>query len=645
MNYVHFDSQGRLIGKDGKPMHLVGINYVASYVCTNFWKDWRPDRIEKDLSKIASLGLGAVRIPMHWEYMEPIEGVYNSEFEERFAVFVKMCETYDLYIMPWFLVGVATQDYDVSWRRERSFFGEEMKKAAAEHLIHFIRPYAENKQILFWDICDEPEWYSRHPGADQLPYNKEKFASWVQAMYDAIRSVDTNHRITLGFGHIATSNYGMDLREMSDILDLMVVTAYPPTQEALDHSRQNYTLPFHVKMNSRRKPVFTCEAPGYSSIAYSNEIIGRYYKTSIYSNLLNGSTGVLPWVYNDFEKEIWHEKPLDVYTIEPGFGIVTVDGELKPCGKELADYARFAREYNIGNFQPVSARAAILLPDAYQQNAGWCQTVLFHTFQYAKGCGMDVDFIYADDNPEDYDLLIVVTTAGMTTPTWDKLRRYTENGGTLFFQYDYTMLNAYFAALFGVETQTLDMDIHFTSMTAETDFGMWKKGDVISLKGCGNSSVLRVKPVTAKVLCTFDAEIPALLDHEYGKGHAYLCLAPVFSQSAQLSYKDFLYHTAVPLLDAVAESAEILRPVRAEHPAIEIGCLIDKEHDEMLVICLNHHNESLETVLTADEKLWTGNSVMTDCDTNAVIAERKIAVSFAPADVKIFRIIPCPSWI
>ncbi|MCD6169068.1 MAG: beta-galactosidase [Candidatus Latescibacteria bacterium] len=85
---------------DGKPIHIVDTNYVARYICTNFWEDWRPEVIEADLSEIAAAGLNAVRIPVHWEHFEPAPGQYREEALERFGKFLDMAATYGLFVMP-----------------------------------------------------------------------------------------------------------------------------------------------------------------------------------------------------------------------------------------------------------------------------------------------------------------------------------------------------------------------------------------------------------------------------------------------------------------------------------------------------------------------------------------------------------------
>ncbi|MEG0050212.1 MAG: cellulase family glycosylhydrolase, partial [Clostridia bacterium] len=167
MAYIQLTPQGALLGKDGLPFYPVGINYVASYICTNFWQDFRPEALHADLKKIAQMGLNAVRIPMFWGYMEPREREYNEDIFPKFDLFLSWCKELGIYLMPWFLVGVATRDYDVPFRNERPFFTGDMVSIARDHIQHFVSRYKSEEQILMWDLCDEPEYYNRHPGAEQ----------------------------------------------------------------------------------------------------------------------------------------------------------------------------------------------------------------------------------------------------------------------------------------------------------------------------------------------------------------------------------------------------------------------------------------------------------------------------------------------
>lgn len=643
MGFMRFDEHKRLLDTEGKPVHIVGVNYVASYICTNFWEDWRPDRIEQDLKKIAELGLNAVRLPMHWCFMEPERGKYNPVFEREFAAFVEMCRKYKIYMMPWFLVGVATRNYDVPFRNGRSFFCEDMTRAAEAHLKHFTGLYKDEEQIMFWDICDEPEWFSDNPGADKPPYDQQIFASWVKRMYDAIKSADGNHPVTLGFGHIAAGNFGMDLREMSDILDLMSVTAYPYglCEEPLDRVRNNYTLSYHDKMNSRGKPLFTCESPGYSSVWAGEDMIGRYYKVSMYSNFLNGSTGTLPWAFNDFEEDLWHTPPLEDNKAEPYYGIITVDGRLKPNGQAVRDFAAFAKKADIGRYRPVRPETAILIPEAFHQNARMCYTKLYTYLELIKGCSADVDYVWCTEDFSGYKLLIIPTYVGMGASVWDKIRKYVEDGGTIVHIFGGGRAQTvYSERLFGAETLCLETDYGYNKMIAQGDWGRWHKGDEFGLTGKNGGSILSVAPKGADVLFSFDDGAPAFLRNHYGKGTSYLATMTLDDGLFRIPYRKYMKHDMFGLIDAILEETGISRPVRVSSNALEVGWVKDSDNGNMLLLCINHDDVTVEDVMRIDPSFIPDGWVMRNMDTGEKADGSGIRISLEPAGVAVFTIEP-----
>ncbi|MEG0270081.1 MAG: cellulase family glycosylhydrolase, partial [Clostridia bacterium] len=410
MAYVQLTPQGALLGKDGLPFYPVGINYVASYICTNFWQDFRPEALHADLKKIAQMGLNAVRIPMFWGYMEPREREYNEDIFPKFDLFLSWCKELGIYLMPWFLVGVATRDYDVPFRNERPFFTGDMVSIARDHIQHFVSRYKSEEQILMWDLCDEPEYYNRHPGAEQWPFSRDALMNWVQTLYQGVKAVDPNHLVTLGFGHIASANFGYHVLDMAKCLDLMVVTCYPLgiSPRGADCLRNNYFLPFYVAFNRPYgNAVMTCEAPGFSSIMFSEKRIGLYYRASLYGSLIEGSNGVLPWAFNDFDESIWHECPLENYMLEPRFGIVANDGRIKPSGMELMSFARTVKALGLCDYQRQSAKAAVIIPRDYYANIEEAFPRIYMAYVLLKSHGVQVDLVWQDKPLTQYKLVCV----------------------------------------------------------------------------------------------------------------------------------------------------------------------------------------------------------------------------------------------
>ncbi|GCE25142.1 hypothetical protein KDA_06260 [Dictyobacter alpinus] len=597
MGFIRFHTQGYLQDTEGNPLYVVGINYVASHVCTNFWADWRPEAVERDLKRIAELGLNAIRIPLFWGFNEPEQGVYNELVLTRFQQLIDWAKKYQIYVMPWFLVGVATGDYDVPFRNGRPFFRGEMVDVAERHVQWFISHFASEEQILFWDICDEPEFYSRHPGADPLPYDRRTMELWVKRIYDAIKAVDPHHLVTLGFGHIASEHFGMHIRDMAAILDAMVVTCYPNglALEAYDEVRNNYFISYNVLFNQLGKPVMTCEAPGASSVLFSDVVIARYYRVALYSNLLNGSVGVLPWVFNDFSEQIWHQTPLNEKTFEPSFGIIAADGSLKPAGKELADFARFVREHHITDYQWPAADTAILVPSGYYEQITTAFKRIYTSFVLLKGTGVTMRFLWDDQSLQTVRLLLVPSSARLTTSAWNALRVFVEQGGTLVFLYDQrTALNTYFNQLFGVEVHASERDHGYGSIQAATSWQDYSQGETVALAST-RTEFLRVNAVSATTLFTFEDGHPAVLSNHYGAGTAFLVTAPVLDGLLDLPAADFSQTPEYRLLASLVETTAVNRVVRSHHPAVEVGVMQHQQTGERLLFCINHHSAPIAT--------------------------------------------------
>lgn len=586
---------------DGVPVYIVGTNYVARYICTNFWQDWRPEVVASDLDRIAGIGLNAVRIPVHWEYAEPAPGKFRPEMFERFEAFLDMARERGLFVMPWFLVGVATQDYDVSWRNGESFFSERMTASAANHLRTFVERFHKAPNILCWDICDEPEWYSRHPGADQLPYNTDGFHHWMERIYQAIKAADPEHTVTLAFGRIAGGHYGMDIRRAARTLDVMTVTAYPPhmNEDLVNGFRSTYFPGWSARFNDCvRKGVFTCEAPGWSDIAASEENIGAYYRVSLFSNLANGSQGVMPWVWNDFDDAIQHLPPMDKYTIEKRFGITRKDGSLKPAGRELQRFAEFVTEFPPLKWAQVQPEVAVLVPAIKPEDAHAEFDSIFHHYIFLRQAGLHVRYVWMEDFDQfggDILFLPASRNVPLLTGQWQKLQAWVKKGGVLVTSSGH--VSSVFNELFGVIVE-----------------GCVKAYEPICFHDCrepvaacdgfelpAGQECLRVRAQNAVVLCRNGEGRPLVTQNAFGDGQAvHICYAPETALDA-IHPEKLASHGIHALYRGLAADAGLSCPVFCADPRIELDV---RRHADgrLLAVAINHSRYPVETVLQYGSK-------------------------------------------
>lgn len=593
MGFVHFNENRYLVGKDGKPMYLVGVNFVAGYCCTDFWTDWREDSIARDLDIMHEMGLNAVRIPIIWNTFEPQQGGFNPMMLERLDRFFDLCRERDIYVMPWCLVGIATEEYDVSWRNGRSFFFDEgMIQAEENHLRTLGARYAEEEQLLCWDICDEPEWYSRMSG-EKLPYPEKEFTRWVQRMVDAFHSADKNHQVTLGFGHIATGRYGMDLRDCADALDFMAVTAYAEEYgEPLAMPRPEYDLIYHLNMNRRGRACFMCECPGMTNVQHTQETIAKLYNTTLFSGWLHGSCGALTWVFNDFHEELFDTSVTNRYTIEPWFGIVTESREKKLAAKVLERFAKTMREIGATDFKFRDASAALIVPRGYHRSSSGAVTKRM-IMPHAALCAADIplDMVWWDElDAEKYPLAVLTLLDECRTEDWHKLADYVEAGGTLALLAGRDGANPYYERIFGVQRDGQKRHASPVQLSFESDFGEIKAGETMEFPL--ERSYQRVQPVGAEVVARLSNGAPALLRNRFGKGQAFLMTVCPFDGLAECDSETYAQSCVFKLLGAMADEARAPREVVCDDASIEVGVM--RSAEKTILVAINHYEDPIQ---------------------------------------------------
>jgi len=521
-------SDGRYFVRDGKRFFPIGINYLPSYLCGNHFADYRSEHIRADLDHMGEMGLNSVRVAVFWAAYEPEEGRYDEEFLSAFRAFVEECRARDILVMPVFLIGTWTGMYDAPYWKAPGMYQGEMLELEARHIASFVRHFADDPAILCWDLSDEPYYLEELPptgrrlASGEAAPRRDIAVKWVARLVAAIHEVDSNHLITLGFDpYPVNTNNGFALEEIADHLDVMSYCIYPWVQDRSEVELISYGA-FQTRFFAAGKPPFLHEGPGASSSSASETLLADRFRAWMYSSLANGTIGVLPWNYTDYEEPLHYQWPLEGAPLEPNFGICKADRSLKPRGEEFLSFAADVRRLPLDELTLDPANVALVYPYDYYERAGRLHDKLWRQFTLAKGANINLDLVREDRLPTDVKLLIA-PGCKLRLSTWAKLRDFVAAGGHLLGIVDeLSFLNPIFADLFGVEVEGFR-----TGSLEATLVRPW--GELAEGQGCpfsGSASRLWVRPAGADVIASFEDGFPLFLSRSFGRGQASLATVP-----------------------------------------------------------------------------------------------------------------------
>ena len=292
---------------------------------------------------------------------------------------------------------------------------------------------------------------------------------------------------------------------------------------------------------------------------------------------------------NDFDPAIWHQRPLEEYVLEPSFGVVTVDGRVKPSGEELRSFAKAVEALGLARYRRERARVAVVVPRDYYQHMPLSFQRIYLAYVFLKGCGVAVDLLWQGMPAVGYELLVIADTSGFTTSYWDSLRAYVRDGGRLFWMFDGNSgLNVYFRDIFGLEVQSP---------------ARWH-GAVPA----GSAAIMRLETEArqADVLASFEDGTPLLTRN----GGAWFLAMQWTDGLLACAENVFEAHPLHRVLEYIVQESRVSRPVRVESANIEVSRLVCDADGEAVYLLINHANYPVTSRLTLDPALrdvkWIG---------------------------------------
>ena len=541
------------MNKDFAKEFLLGVNYWPRHHGIKMWQEFDLGEIDKEFAQIKAMGMNTVRIFPLWNDFQPIEEIfsYKANFEglgmrgnldispddnpemmhegmlKKFEAVVGVAEKYKLkLIVALMTTWMSGTLFDLSWRNGRNFFSDPfMIKWAMLYARAFGRRFKNNDTILFWEFGNEQNCVMECRDADTAWV-------WMQAIANELRLQDPNtpissgmHGLTEHSGRAPASAWG--IKDSGGILDVMTTHPYPSFTPGCHLDRlTSIRANIHASVEGRYysglsgKPVLCEETGSLGESILSQSSCADFAKLRLYSLLANGNMGCIWWCYSDFT--CGGQLPYrSVHMENNGLGLTSVEGKVKPAGAEFGKFRKVLDELG-GGLPPTECRTAIIVQDFDVQ---W--EFFFNAYVLCKQAGIEAEFVYANADLEDYQLLICPSLSNCRNydvRNWLRIvKEVKEYGKTLYVSWDGGSFTKQ-EELFGIEGgfDKVPFSHENLKLTANAE-APGILADVAVNTGESQEWFPVIANCHGKILLEDNKANPVLIEHQYGKGKAVFC--------------------------------------------------------------------------------------------------------------------------
>ena len=597
---------------------FVGCNYWASHAGIYMWRDWNPERVEKDLAELEKNGVQVIRMFLTWPDFQPLQQMYggacslqelrhgdktlpDTEFGragidpvmmDRFRFYADCAQKHHLKL----IVGLIT-----GWMSGRmlippAFEGRNLHtdpvvvRWQVRFVRCFVRHFKDHPAIAAWNLGNECNCMAEGT-SNAAAWN------WVNAIASAIRLEDPSRPVVSGMhGLQCQRDAGWTIADQAELTDILTTHPYPIFTPHSGVDRVNtFRNVFHAAAESRLyadggdRPCFPEEAGNLGPMMSGPETAAAYLRNMLWNSYAHDCRGLLWWCA--FDQDHLKFPPYDWVAMERELGLLDHDDQPKLTMKTLAAFRKITEE--VGVLPHFRRDAVTILP-----NGGDIWGTAWASFLLAKQAGFDIRFCRAEQTVPDAKFYIIPGICDFSPFTAEKYQEIlakVEKGATLFVTLDGGVIQP-FAQIFGVEADYREIapgnvTIPFPDGTSVT----WKPQ---------YRSVFR--NVSADVILSDTEGLPRMFRKDYGAGQViFLAGAPEIAMADQVrAFND----GASPIWKLYAKAAEIAgvrRIVKTNDAQVTVTEHPVSDH-EMLIILVNNRPEMCKTACTLADG-WTGD--------------------------------------
>ena len=568
--------------ENGQASFWIGSNYWPAHAGIEMWQNWQPDLIEAELRVMHDLGFNVCRTFLYMPLFMPTALRVETEYIQRMLTFLELCEDAEMGTILSFFVGhMSGEDWDTTWRQDKNFYTDiTLRRVQKTYVQTIVNSCQNNSTVKGWILSNEIPNYESRGTASEV-------TNWARDIINSIREIDSVRPVSIGDGcwspETSRRLENFRLRDLAPLQDFVGLHFYPRSGNPW---HQAFTAAFRIRMAAFwNKPVII-EEFGHSTSTAAEHNQAHYYRSVLYSSLINGAEGALNWCFSDFQ--LINTRPYNHHPHELRFGIRTCDHRIKAAGEEMRQFATLARKLTEEGWQRMqSAELGLIIPSGYYTRypydwdndfSHWYSLYL-DIFSHLRRSNLNPRPLFepaieldrdgavshiVDLDPEQTPLLMLPRLKRISAPFWEQIKTYVTEGGTIYASFAHDTWVHDWQEFFDLQT-----DLRFGEpcypeskdlrLTAEMDWGIVKSGTSWRLPLPNDDLEVAFCPVlqtTGEILWRDSARRPVLVRTQVGKGMAYFSTYP-------LEYLAFRDNTAAftPLLRALYRSLWLVHGV------------------------------------------------------------------------------------
>lgn len=565
------------------------------------WADWYDRDIEPEFASLAEHRVWLVRVFISWKYFEPQVGQYDDTAEERLDAIIDAARTHDLKL----LVSLFADDRlaemtDVPWGKRRDPRTDDYLIQRQVSLAQrIVNRYRAEPAVWGWELANEAFCTGFTSETD--------LERWTETLRDAVREVDPERPIVLGVDpETLFRTTGVDPRPAIDMNEYAISHVTAPyrvyaAEGPVTSGPATYLDGFLLRAAARDLPVIM-DGVGVHSLDFSPAEEAAAVRTSLFSALMNGGSGVMVRRFRDLEtekREPYFRDPFEVLV-----GVADIDGEPKPSLAEVKRFARVAARIDRRRYQPAPERAGVLLPaERYEplpSLAGlYGPRACLQSYIGAKEAHLPVDVLREGDELGAYHALFVPSPMKLAPETWHEVAAFVQGGGSVVLSYGGGDADPAVREIFGVEflgdhgvRRTVSCRVAQPGVLGDLrSFDARLELPHFALLGHGG----------ATVVATDATGSPLLTVNQYGQGKAVYIATPIeraLAQGDPWAAPSEVRGLLRTVYGAVARAAGAGPIVDCDTPEVEVAVFMGEDDD--IVLVLNHAPEPVTATLSVE---------------------------------------------